>query len=74
MSVRTLIPSVVFDSATPWTAEHQAPLSMGFFRQEAWGMLPCPTPGDLLDPRIEFVSPALAGRLFTTEPPGKAPI
>ena len=53
---------------------HHAPLSMGFFSQEAWGGLPCPTPGDLLDPGIEFMSPTLAGGLFTTEPPGKAPI
>ena len=47
---------------------------MGFFRQEAWGGLPCHTPGDLLDPGIESVTPTLAGGLLTTEPPGKAPI
>ena len=52
--------SVVSNSfATPWTVTHQAPLSMGF-----------PSPGDLPDPRIKPASPALAGRLFTTEPPG----
>ena len=35
--------------ATPWTAAHQAPLSVGFPRQEYWGGLPCPPPGDLGD-------------------------
>ena len=52
----------------------QAPLSMGFSRQEYWSGLPCPPPGDLSDPGIEpmsLASPALAGRFFTTEPPGK---
>ena len=53
---------------------HQAPLSMGFSRQDYWSGLPFPPPRDLPDPRIEPtspVSPALAGRFFTTEPPGK---
>ena len=36
--------------ATPWTVAHQAPLSRGFSRQEYWSGLPCPPPGDLLDP------------------------
>ena len=36
--------------ATLWTVAHQAPLSMGFFRQEYWSGLPCPPPGDLPDP------------------------
>ena len=47
---------------------------MGFFRQEYWHGLPCPSPGDLPKPGIEsvsFMSPALAGGFFTTEPPGK---
>ena len=55
--------------AIPRTIAPQAPLSMGFSRQEYWSGLPCPPPGDLLDPRIERVSPmslALAGRFFTT--------
>ena len=43
--------------ATPWTAAHQAPLSMGFFRQEYWSRLPCPPQGDLPDAGIEPVSP-----------------
>ena len=63
--------------ATPWTAAHQAPLSMGFFRQEYWSGLPCPPPGHLPDPGIESVSPASpawAGRFFTTKPPMKPQI
>ena len=56
---------------TPWTVAHQAPLSMGFPRQEYWSGLPFPSPGDLLDPEIEAMSPAFASRFFTTEPPRK---
>ena len=54
--------------ATPWTLAHQAPLSMGFSRQEYWSGLPCPPPGDLPYPGIKpasLMSPALAGRFFT---------
>ena len=57
------------DSETLWTVAHQAPLSMGFSRQEFWSGLPCCLPGDLPDPGIELaslMSPALAGRFFTT--------
>ena len=79
--------------ATPWTAAHQAPSSMGFSRQEYgvgchcllrscvllfcnstvprqefWSGLPFPSSGDLPDPGIEPVSPALTGGFFTTEP------
>ena len=53
---------------TLWTAARQAPLSMGFSRQEYWSALPCPPLGDLPDPGIEPVSltsPALAGGFFT---------
>ena len=59
---------------TPWTAAYQAPLSMGFPRQEYWNRLPFPSPEDLPDPGIKpthFVSPALAGRFFPMEPPGE---
>ena len=56
--------------ATPWTAARQAPLSMGFSRQEYWSGLPCPPPGGLPDPGIEPRSPALEGEFFTIEPPG----
>ena len=41
------------DSAAPWTAACQAPLSMGFSRQEYWSGLPCPSPGDLPNPGFE---------------------
>ena len=43
--------------AIPWTVAHQAPLSMGFSRQEYWSGLPCPPPGDLPDPGIKLLSP-----------------
>ena len=56
---------------TLWTVAHQAPLSMGFSRQEYWSELPFLSPGDLPNPGIEPSSPALAGRFFTTELPGK---
>ena len=53
--------------ATLWTVARQAPLSMGFSRQEYWSGWPCPSPGDLPSPGIELASlrsPALAGRFF----------
>ena len=63
--------SVVSYSETPWAAARQAPLSMGFSRQEYWYGLPFPSPGNVPDQGIKPVSPALAGRVFTPEPPGK---
>ena len=57
---------------TPWTVALQAPLSMGFSRQEYWSGFPCPPSGNLPDPGIEpmsldsLMSPAVAGRFFTT--------
>ena len=54
-----------------WTVTHQAPLAMGFPRQEYWCGLLFPSPGDLPNPGIEPVHPALAGGFFTTKPPGK---
>ena len=51
--------SVVSDSVTPWTVARQAPLFMGFSRQECWSGLPFPPPGDLPDPGIQPTSPAL---------------
>ena len=62
---------------TLWTVAHQAPLSMDFPRPEYWSGWPFPPPGDLPNPGVEPtspvspVSPVLAGRFFTTEPPGK---
>ena len=58
---------------TQWTVAHQAPLSMGFSRQESWSELPFPSPGDLPDPGIEPESPPLAAGFFPAEPPGKPP-
>ena len=48
-----------------WTVAHQAPLSMGFSRQEYWSGLPCPPPGDLPDPGIKPMSLALSPVLKT---------
>ena len=56
---------------TPWTAARQAPLSMGFPRQEHWSRLPRPPPGELPDSGTAPASPELAGRVFTPGPPGK---
>ena len=59
--------------ATPWTVASQAPLPMGFPRQEFWSGLPLPPPDNRPDPEAEpatLVSPALAGRLLLA-PPGK---
>ena len=61
-----------FLTLTPWTVVCQAPLSMGFPRQEYWSRLPFPSPGDLPNPGIVPMSPVLAGRFFITEPAGKA--
>ena len=61
--------SVMSDSATSWTAAHEAPVSMGCPRQEYWSGLPFPTSGDLSNPGMEplsLVSPALTGGFFTT--------
>ena len=66
--------SVVSNFATLWSIACQAPLSMGFFRQEYWSGLPCAPPGDLPNPGIEpasLMSPALAGGFLPLAPPGK---
>ena len=55
---------------TPWTVDCQAPLSVGFSRQDYWSGLPFPPPGALPYPGIETASPALAGGFFT-DPSGK---
>ena len=54
----------------PWTVAHQAPLSLGFPRQEYWSGLSFPSPGDLPDPGIEPSSPALQADSLPSEPPG----
>ena len=57
---------------TPWTVARQAPLSMGFSRQEYWSGVPCPPPGDLPDPGIKLrSSPTFQADALTSEPPGK---
>ena len=61
-------------SVNPWTVADQAPLSMGFPRQEYSSGLPFPTPGDLPDPGFKPPSSALAGRFFTPAPSGKPKI
>ena len=63
--------SIMSDSVTPWTVAHQAPLSMGFSRQEYWSGLPFPSPGGLPDPGIEPPSPALQVDSFSSKPPGE---
>ena len=57
--------------ATPWTVAHQAPPSMGFYRQEYWSGLPFPSPGDLPGRGIEPRSPVLQADTLTSESPGK---
>ena len=57
--------------ATPLIVTHQAPLSMGFSRQEYWSELPFSSPGDLPDPGLELRSPALHVDTLLSEPPGK---
>ena len=55
----------------PTDCSHQAPLSMGFSRQEYWSGLPCPPPGDLPNPGIEPRSPALQADSLLSEPRGE---
>ena len=62
---------MVSDSATTWTTAHEAPLSMGFIRQEYWNGLSFPSPGDLPNPGIKPRSPVLQVDSLLSEPPGK---
>ena len=57
--------------ATLWTVAHQAPLSMGFPKQEYWSEWPFPPPRDRPHPGIESASSVLTGRFSTTKPPGE---
>ena len=57
--------------ATPWTVARQAPLSMGFSRQEYWSGLPFPSPGDLSDPGIEPRSSTPDADSLPSKPPRK---
>ena len=60
--------------ATPWTVAFQAPLFIGFSRQEYWSGLPCSPPVDLPNSGIEPRSPALQADSLLSEPPGKPTI
>ena len=66
--------SCVWLFTTLWTIAHQAPLTMGFSRQEYWSGLLCPPPGDLHDPRLKPRSPAPVGGFFTTSTTWEAPL
>ena len=55
--------------STLWPVAHQAPLTMGFPRQEYWSGVPFHSPGDLSDAEIKPIPPALSGGFFTVEPP-----
>ena len=66
-----LVTKLCLTLSTPWTAAHQAPLSMGCSRQGYWSGLPFPSPGDLPDPKIEPRSPALQADSLPTELQGK---
>ena len=63
--------SVMSDSVTPWTVARQAPLSIGFLRQEYWNGLPFPFPGNHPNPGIKLGSPALQADSLPAEPSGK---
>ena len=68
MKVKSLSRVQLF--AIPWTVAHQAPLSMGFSRQEYWSGLSFPSPGGLPNPGMEPRSPALQADALTSESPG----
>ena len=74
LSRRCLCAQMCSTLCNPRTAARRAPLSMGFPRHEYWSGLPFPSPGGSSQPRDGIMSPVvppLAGRFFTTEPPGK---
>ena len=71
--VKVKLLSCVWLFATPWTIAYQAAPSMGFSRQEYWGGLPFPSPGDLPYPGIKPRSPSLQAEALLSEPPGKPP-
>ena len=65
----SLVVKLCLTLTTPWTVAHQAPLSIGFSRQEYWSGLPFPSPWDLPDPGIKPRSPALQADSLPTELP-----
>ena len=74
LSLCVLVAQLYLTLLTLWTIAHQAPLSMGFSKQEQWSELPFPPPGDLPNPLIKLASPSLlcAGRFFTCWATGEA--
>ena len=72
---RNILPVLccVWLSSASWTEAHQAPLSMGFPKQEHWSGLPCPSPGELPNPGTELhlLCPCVGRRVFTTASPGQ---
>ena len=74
MGVRAMHTQSLSTLCTPWTVILQAPLSMGFFRQEYWCGLPFPSPRDLPDPGIKPGSPALQEESLPSEPPGNVQV
>ena len=69
---KCLLLSCVQLFVTPWSVAHQAPLSLGFPRQEYWSGLPFHSPGDLSDSWIQPRSPTLQADSLLSEPPGKS--
>ena len=57
--------------ANPWTVARQAPLSMGFSRQDYWSGLPCSSLGNSPNPGVEPRSPALQADSLPSDPPGE---
>ena len=71
--VKRLVPQSCLTLTTPWAVAHQAPLSMGFSRQEYWSNFAFSFSRDLPDPGIKSRSPALQTDSLSSEPPGKPP-
>ena len=71
LGVRVCSFGPVLRSETPWTVTRQAPLSMGFPRQEYRSRISFPSPGDLPDPGVQHGCPALQADYLPTEPPEK---
>ena len=69
MKVKVIVAQSCLNLCHPWTVVHQAPLSMGFPRQEYWSGLPFPPPGDLPNPGNESSSPALLADSLPSDPP-----
>ena len=71
VKVRMLVPQSCQLFVTPWTAAHQAPLSMGFSKQEYWSGLPLPSPGDLPNTGIKPGVSGMQADSLPSQPPGK---